>query len=204
MTILVGRKAPDFTTQAVLCDGTLKDDFNFASALDGKYGVLFFYPMDFTHVCPTEIIAMDKRMHELDELGCEVVGVSIDSHFTHRAYRNTDINDGGIGEISYTLAADMTHEIGQAYGVISEGGDSYYPKGVAMRATFIIDSQGIVRHQVNDEPLGRNMMRSRIVEALQYFEKNGRVCPAGWTKGDGFSPTKAGVADYLSKNASDL
>ena len=207
MAILVGKKAPDFTTQAVLCDGTLTDDFNLNSALEGKYGVLFFYPMDFTHVCPTEIIAMDKRMNELDELGCEVIGISIDSHFTHRAYRNTDVNNGGIGEISYTLAADMTHEIGTAYGVLSDGGDSYYPNGVAMRATFVIDKNGIVRHQVvNDEPLGRNMDEVvRIVDALQYFEKNGRVCPAGWTKGsEGFDPTKAGVSEYLSKNASDL
>jgi peroxiredoxin (alkyl hydroperoxide reductase subunit C) len=207
MSILVGKKAPDFTTQAVLCDGTLTDDFNLSKALEGKYGVLFFYPMDFTHVCPTEIIAMDKRMHELDELGCEVVGVSIDSHFTHRAYRNTDVNDGGIGEVSFTLAADMTHEIGAAYGILSDGGDSYYPAGVAMRATFIIDKNGIVRHQVvNDEPLGRNMDNVvRTVAALQYFEKNGRVCPAGWTKGDeGFDPTKSGVANYLSNNASSL
>jgi peroxiredoxin (alkyl hydroperoxide reductase subunit C) len=207
MTILVGRKAPDFTTQAVLADGTITDDFNLGSMLNGKYGVVFFYPLDFTFVCPSEIIAMDNRAAKLRELGCEVVGISIDSHFTHNAWRNTPVNKGGIGQLSYTLAADMDHSIAKNYGIESDGGDSYYPAGVAMRATFVIDQSRIVRHMVvNDEPLGRNMDEVvRIVEALQFFENHGQVCPAGWQQGKaGMTNTPEGVAAYLADNAADL
>lgn len=207
MTILVGRKAPDFTTQAVLGDGTITGDFNLSSMLNGKYGVVFFYPLDFTFVCPSEIIAMDNRAAKLRELGCEIVGISIDSHFTHNAWRNTPVNKGGIGQLSYTLAADMDHSIAKNYGIESDGGDSYYPAGVAMRATFVIDQSGIVRHMVvNDEPLGRNMDEVvRIVEALQFFENHGQVCPAGWQKGKaGMTNTPDGVAAYLADNAADL
>ncbi len=207
MTILVGRKAPTFTTQAVHADGTITGDFDFAAAIEGKYAVLFFYPLDFTFVCPSEIIAMGARTAKLEELGAVVVGVSVDSHFTHNAWRNTSVNEGGIGPVPYTLAADMTREIGNAYGIVSDGGDSYYPPGVAMRATFVIDQKGIVRHQVvNDEPIGRNMDEVvRIVEALQFFEENGQVCPAGWQKGDqGMTNTPDGVAQYLAENAAKL
>jgi len=207
MSILVGRKAPTFTTQAVLADGTITGDYDFASAIDGKYAVVFFYPLDFTFVCPSEIIAMGARTAKLAELGCEVVGISVDSHFTHNAWRNTQVSDGGIGQVPYTLAADMTREIAQAYGILSEGGDSYYPAGVAMRATFVIDQKGFVRHMVvNDEPLGRNMDEVvRIVEALQFFEAHGQVCPAGWQKGDqGMVNTPDGVASYLAENADKL
>ncbi|MAD51885.1 MAG: peroxiredoxin [Candidatus Marinimicrobia bacterium] len=207
MSVLVGRKAPDFTTQAVLADDSIVGDYNFTDARNGKYAVVFFYPLDFTFVCPSELIAMDHRMDKLTELGVEVVGVSIDSHHTHFAWRNTAINDGGVGKLKYTLAADMDHSIAQAYGIQSDGGDSYYPAGVAMRATFVIDQNGIVRHQiVNDEPLGRNMDEVvRIVEALQFFEENGQVCAAGWQKGDeGMVNTASGVASYLSKHADEL
>ena len=208
MTILVGKKAPDFTTQAVLADGEINESFNFASATEGKYTVLFFYPLDFTFVCPTELIAMDKRMDKFKELGVEVVGVSIDSHWTHNAWRNTAVDDGGIGEVRYTLAADMNHAICQAYGVESDGGDSHYPAGVAMRATFVIDQSGIVRHMVvNDEPLGRNMDEViRVVEAYQFFKANGQVCPAGWDKNKkAFTPANpAELAAYLSANAEEL
>ena len=186
MSVLVGKQAPDFTTQAVLADDSIVGDFNFTQSRDEKYAVVFFYPLDFTFVCPSELIAMDHRMDKLTELGVEVVGISIDSHHTHYAWRNTEINNGGVGQLKYTLAADMDHSISQAYGIQSDGGDSYYPGGVAMRATFVIDQKGIVRHQiVNDEPLGRNMDEVvRIVEALQFFEANGQVCAAGWQKGD--------------------
>lgn len=207
MSVLVGRKAPDFTTQAVLGDGKIVGDFSFSKATKGKYAVVFFYPLDFTFVCPSEIIAMDHRHAKLKELGVEVVGVSIDSHFTHNAWRNTPVNEGGIGQLSYTLAADMDHSIAKAYGIESDGGDSYYPPGVAMRATFVIDQKGIVRSQiVNDEPIGRNMDEVvRIVEALQFFEKNGQVCPAGWKHGDeGMKNTPEGVAQYLAANADKL
>ena len=207
MSVLVGTKAPDFTTQAVLGDGKIVGDFSFAKATKGKYAVVFFYPLDFTFVCPSEIIAMDHRMGKLSELGVEVIGISIDSHFTHNAWRNTPVDKGGIGQLSYTLAADMDHSIAKAYGIESHGGDSYYPPGVAMRATFVIDQKGIVRSQiVNDEPIGRNMDEVvRIVEALQFFEKNGQVCPAGWNKGDsGMKNTPEGVAAYLAENAGKL
>ena len=207
MSVLVGRKAPDFTTQAVLGNGDIVGDFNLGKLIKGKYAVVFFYPMDFTFVCPSELIAMDHRVPELKALNTEVVGISIDSHFTHNAWRNTHINDGGIGQVSYTLAADMSHSIAKDYGIESDGGESYYPPGVAMRATFVIDQKGIVRHQVvNDEPLGRNMDEVvRIVEALQFFEENGQVCPAGWNKGDkGMVNTPSGVASYLAENADKL
>jgi peroxiredoxin (alkyl hydroperoxide reductase subunit C) len=207
MSVLVGRKAPDFTTQAVLADDSIVGDYNFTDARNGKYAVVFFYPLDFTFVCPSELIAMDHRMDKLTGLGVEVVGISIDSHHTHYAWRNTEINKGGVSQLKYTLAADMDHSIAQAYGIQSDGGDSYYPAGVAMRATFVIDQNGIVRHQiVNDEPLGRNMDEVvRIIEALQFFEQKGQVCAAGWQKGDdGMVNTAEGVADYLSKNAENL
>ena len=207
MSVLVGRKAPDFTTQAVLADDSIVGDYNFTDARNGKYAVVFFYPLDFTFVCPSELIAMDHRMDKLTELGVEVVGISIDSHHTHYAWRNTEINKGGVSQLKYTLAADMDNSIAQAYGIQSDGGDSYYPAGVAMRATFVIDQNGIVRHQiVNDEPLGRNMDEVvRIIEALQFFEQKGQVCAAGWQKGDdGMVNTAEGVADYLSKNAENL
>ena len=207
MSVLVGKKGPDFTTQAVLADDSIVGDYNFTDARNGKYAVVFFYPLDFTFVCPSELIAMDHRMDKLTELGVEVVGISIDSHHTHYAWRNTEINKGGVSQLKYTLAADMDHSIAQAYGIQSDGGDSYYPPGVAMRATFVIDQNGIVRHQiVNDEPLGRNMDEVvRIIEALQFFEQKGQVCAAGWQKGDdGMVNTAEGVADYLSKNAENL
>ena len=207
MSVLVGKKAPDFTTQAVLADGTIVDDFNFNKHTEGKYAVVFFYPMDFTFVCPTELIALSHRVDKLKELGVEVVGLSIDSHHTHNAWRNTDINSGGIGAVKYTLAADMDHSISLAYGIQSDGGDSYYPAGVSMRATFLVDQKGIVRYQVvNDEPLGRDIDELvRIVEALQFFEKHGQVCPAGWNKGDsGLKNTADGVANYLASNAEKL
>ena len=207
MSVLVGRKAPDFTTQAVLTDDIIVGDYNFTTTRNGKYAVVFFYPLDFTFVCPSELIAMDHRIDKLSELGVEVVGVSIDSHHTHYAWRNTEINKGGVGQLKYTLAADMDHSIARAYGIQSDGGDSYYPAGVSMRATFVIDQKGVVRHQiVNDEPLGRNMDEVvRIVEALQFFETNGQVCAAGWQKGDaGMETTASGVAQYLSENADNL
>jgi peroxiredoxin (alkyl hydroperoxide reductase subunit C) len=207
MSVLVGKKAPDFTTQAVLADGTIVDDFSLSKTIAEKYAVVFFYPMDFTFVCPSELIAMSHRVDKLKELGVEVIALSIDSHHTHNAWRNTEVNKGGIGEVKYPLAADMDHSIAQAYGIQSDGGDSYYPSGVAMRATFVIDQKGIVRHQVvNDEPLGRNMDEVvRIIEALQFFEKYGQVCPAGWNRGDsGMVSTPEGVASYLADNVDKL
>ena len=207
MTILVGKQAPDFTVPAVLADGQIVDSFNLAESIKGKYAIVFFYPLDFTFVCPSEIIAMSHRMAKFRELGVEVVGISIDSHFTHNAWRNTPINEGGIGAVEYTLAADMDHAIAKAYGIEAEEGDSYYPAGVAMRASFVIDQKGFVRSQVvNDEPIGRNMDELvRVVEALQFFEENGQVCPAGWNKGDkGMVGSPEGVASYLAESSDQL
>lgn len=201
MSVLVGRKAPDFTTAAVLGNGEIVGEFNFAKATEGKYAVVFFYPLDFTFVCPSELIAFDHRLAEFTKRGVEVIGVSIDSHFTHNAWRNTPVEKGGIGAVGYTLAADMKHEICQAYGVEHPGA------GVAFRGSFLIDTKGMVRHQVvNDLPLGRNVDEMlRMVDALQFHEKNGEVCPAGWKDGDeGMNASPDGVAAYLSKNAEKL
>ena len=201
MSVLVGRPAPDFTVPAVLADGEIVDEFNLKSHIEGKYAVVFFYPLDFTFVCPSELIAFSKRMDAFEKRGVEVVGVSIDSHFTHNAWRNTAINDGGIGSVKYPLAADMTHGICQAYGVETPDG------AVAYRGSFLIDKEGTVRHQVvNDLPLGRNVDEMlRMVDALQFHEEHGEVCPAGWQEGDsGMKDTPSGVAEYLSEQADNL
>lgn len=200
MSVLVGKQAPDFTVPAVLADGQIVDSFSFSEATRGKYAVVFFYPLDFTFVCPSELIAFDHRIDEFKSRGVEVIGVSIDSHFTHNAWRNTPVNQGGIGPVRYTLAADITHSICKDYDVESAG-------GVAFRGSFLIDKNGLVRHQVvNDLPLGRNIDEMiRMIDALQFHEQHGEVCPAGWNKGDsGMSASPAGVADYLSKNADKL
>ncbi|WP_339339438.1 peroxiredoxin [uncultured Oceanicoccus sp.] len=200
MSVLVGKPAPDFTCNAVLGNGEIVDNFNLAETIKGKIGLVFFYPLDFTFVCPSELLAVDHRMDKFKELGVEVIGVSIDSHFTHNAWRNTDVNNGGIGQVAYTLAADINHDICRAYDV--ESAD-----GVAFRGAFIIDQQGVVRSQtVNDLPLGRNFDEFiRVIEALQFHEEHGEVCPAGWNKGDkGMTASPDGVAAYLSENADDL
>lgn len=200
MSVLVGKQAPDFTVPAVLANGEIVDEFTLSSAIKGKYGLVFFYPLDFTFVCPSELIALDKRIADFKARNVEVIGVSIDSHFTHNAWRNTPVNSGGIGALNYTLAADMNHEICRAYDVESEG-------GMAFRGAFLIDLNGKVRSQiVNDLPLGRNIDELiRLVDALQFHEEHGEVCPAGWNKGDkGMVDTPAGVASYLSENADKL
>lgn len=199
MSVLVNRPAPDFKAPAVMPDGIFKEDFNI-SDLKGKYVVLFFWPMDFTFVCPSEIIAHDKRLKEFDERETIVVGVSIDSQFTHLAWKSTPVNQGGIGQVGFPMVADIKHEIAKAYGIEHED-------GVALRASFLIDKDGIVQHQVvNNLPIGRNVDEMlRVIDALQFTEKYGEVCPAGWNKGDeGMKPTSEGVADYLDKNESKL
>jgi peroxiredoxin (alkyl hydroperoxide reductase subunit C) len=198
--ILVGRQAPDFTAPAVNKVGEIIGQFNLAQNIKGKYALLFFYPLDFTFVCPSELIALDKRMDQFNERNVEVIGISIDSHFTHKAWRDTPVNEGGIGAVNYSLVADISHKIAKDYGV-------QHPDGVAFRAAILIDKAGTVRVQmVNDLPIGRNIDELvRLVDALQFHEAHGEVCPAGWTKGQkGMTATPAGVASYLAEHAQKL
>ncbi len=201
MGVLVGRDAPDFDAAAVLGNGEIVENFNFKQATEGKYAVVFFYPLDFTFVCPSELIAFDHRLEEFKKRNVEVIGVSIDSHFTHNAWRNTPVDKGGIGQVGYTLVADMTHAICKAYDVETPDG------AVAFRGSFLIDKDGVVRHQVvNDLPLGRNIDEMlRMIDSLQFTEEHGEVCPAGWNQGDkGMTASPDGVADYLASEADKL
>ena len=201
MSVLVGRPAPDFTAAAVLGSGEIVDNFNLTETIKGKKAVIFFYPLDFTFVCPSELIAFDHRIDDFKSRGVEVIGVSIDSQFSHNAWRNTPVNEGGIGPVRYPLVADVKHTICQAY-------DVEHPEaGVAFRGSFLIDEAGNVRHQVvNDLPLGRNIDEMlRMIDALQFHEDHGEVCPAGWNKGDsGMTASPDGVAAYLTDNADNL
>ncbi len=199
MAVLVGKPAPDFTAKAVMPDNTFKEVK--LSDYKGKYVILFFYPLDFTFVCPSEIIAFHNRLANFKERNVEVLGVSVDSHYSHLAWKNTPIDKGGIGNVQYPIVADLTKQIARDYDVLTGDG------AVAFRGTFLIDKDGKVRHQViNDLPLGRNIDEAlRMVDALQFHETNGEVCPAGWNKGkDGMKGNAAGVAGYLAKNAKAL
>jgi peroxiredoxin 2/4 len=196
MTLLVTKEAPDFTATAVLADNSFKNDFKL-SDFRGKYVVLFFYPLDFTFVCPSEILAFNKAVQKFTEKNCQLIGISIDSHFTHLAWKKTPINAGGIGNIQYPLVADLDKSIAKHYGVLLDS-------GIALRGLFLIDRTGIIRHQVvNDLPLGRNVDEAlRILDALQFTEEYGDVCPANWKKGDeAMVPTAEGVAKYLAGNS---
>jgi len=200
-TVLVGRKAPDFNAAAVLGNGEIVNQFQLSEAIQGKYALLVFYPLDFTFVCPSELIALDKRIELFKERHVEVIGISIDSHFTHNAWRETPIASGGIGPVRYTLVADITHSIAKNYGI------EHPEMGVAFRATFLIDKKGFVRSQiVNDLPIGRNIDEFlRLVDALQYHEKHGEVCPANWKQGDkAMQPSPQGVASFLAAHAEQL
>ncbi len=200
MTVLVSKQAPDFTAQAVMGNNEMRE-FTLSKEIKGKHAVIFFYPLDFTFVCPSELIAFDHRLDEFKKRGVEVIGVSIDSQFTHLAWKNTPVDKGGIGQVKYPLIADVKHEICRAYDV------EFAAAGVAFRGSFLIDKAGVVRHQVvNDLPLGRNIDEMlRMVDALQFTEEHGEVCPAGWNKGKaGMKPSIAGVADYLANHSKDL
>ena len=191
MSVLVAKPAPDFTAQAVMPDGSFKEIK--LSDYKGKYVILFFYPLDFTFVCPTEIIAFSEKMDEFKKRNAEVLGVSIDSHFSHLAWRNTDRKQGGLGDIQYPLVADVNKKITYDYGVMHEA-------GIAFRGLFLIDTNGIVQHQlINNLPLGRNIDEAlRMVDALQFHEKNGDVCPANWNEGsDGMKADPTGSKEYF-------
>jgi peroxiredoxin (alkyl hydroperoxide reductase subunit C) len=200
MSVLVGQQAPNFTGAAVLPDNTITETFDLKAYLAGKKGLLFFYPLDFTFVCPSEILAFHNRSKEFEEKGTKIVGVSVDSQFTHLAWRNTPVEKGGIGQISFPLVADITKNIARDYDVLIN-------EAVSLRGSFLIDEDFTVRHQVvNDLPLGRSVDEAlRMVDALNFHQKNGEVCPANWRLGkEGMSPTSEGVASYLAKNASEL
>jgi peroxiredoxin (alkyl hydroperoxide reductase subunit C) len=201
MSTLVGHKAPDFTAAAIDGKGNLVNGYQFSQATKNKYALVFFYPLDFTFVCPSELIALNKRLPDFQAKGVEVIAVSIDSQFTHLAWRNTPVEKGGIGPVGYTLVADINHTICRSFGI------EHPTVGVALRGAFITDKQGIVRSQiVNDLPLGRNMDELlRIVDALQFHEQHGEVCPAGWQKGDtGIQASPDGIATYLAEHAEKL
>ncbi len=194
MSSLVTSKAPDFAAQAVMGDNTFAEVK--LSDYRGKYVVLFFYPLDFTFVCPSEIIAFDKALESFKKKNAEVIGVSVDSHFTHLAWKNTARKDGGIGPIGYPLVADLNKNIARDYGVL-------FDESVALRGLFLIDKAGVIRHAViNDLPLGRNVDEAlRMVDALRFTEEHGEVCPANWKEGDeAMKPTADGVAEYLAKH----
>jgi peroxiredoxin (alkyl hydroperoxide reductase subunit C) len=198
--MLVTNPAPDFTATAVLADGSIVEDFKLSENYGEKGTVVFFYPLDFTFVCPSEIIAFSHRYDEFQKRGVNVVGVSVDSQFSHFAWRETPVNKGGIGRINFPLVADLTKNIARDYDVLL--GDS-----VALRGSFLIDANGVVRHAViNDLPLGRNVDEMlRMIDAQQFTDEYGEVCPAGWQKGDeGMKADADGVAEYLAKHEDEL
>ncbi len=192
---MITKEAPNFSATAVLPDNSFQEDFKL-SDLRGKYVLLFFYPLNFTFVCPSEILAFDKAVEDFDKANCQLVGISVDSHFSHLAWKNTPVNEGGIGNIKYPLVSDLDKSISQDYGVLMS-------EGIALRGLFLIDKEGIVRHMVvNDLPLGRSVNEAlRVLHALQFTEEHGDVCPANWQKGEeAMKPTAEGVAEYLTKH----
>ncbi|MCK5718115.1 MAG: peroxiredoxin [Thiomargarita sp.] len=198
MSVLVAKPAPEFKAQAVMPDNSFKEIS--LSDYKGKYVVLFFYPLDFTFVCPSELIAFDHRLAEFKERNVEVIGVSIDSHFSHLAWKNTAINNGGIGNVQYPIVADINKAVSGAYDMLTG-------PGIALRGSFLIDKEGVVQHQVvNNLSLGRDIDEMlRMVDALSFTEEHGEVCPAGWTKGKaGMKGSTAGVAEYLAVHADKL
>lgn len=200
MNPFIGKPAPDFEAKVVMPDNSIVADFNLKKYLKGHKGILFFYPLDFTFVCPSEIIAFNNRLGEFSTRNTKVIGVSVDSHFSHHAWKAMPVNKGGIGNIQFPLVSDLKKSISTAYSVLNEDGVSY-------RATFLIDEGFNIRHfLVNDLPLGRNVDETlRMIDALEHYSTHGEVCPAGWKKGDqGMSPTHQGVSDYLTSNAERL
>jgi peroxiredoxin (alkyl hydroperoxide reductase subunit C) len=195
----VQQEAPQFTAQAVMPDGSFKEiklaDFK------GKYVALFFYPLDFTFVCPTELIALSDKMSEFKERNAEVLGISIDSHFSHSAWRSTPRDQGGVGELQYPLISDLDKSISRQYGVLLE------KPGIALRGLFLLDKKGVLKHiTINDLPIGRNVDEIlRVLDAIQFSEEHGEVCPANWQKGkDGMKPDNSGLKSYSKKHYSKV
>ena len=193
---LVTKQAPEFEAEAVMPNNSFETIS--LSSYRGKYVVVFFYPLDFTFVCPSEILAFNRQVEDFKAKGCELLGISVDSVWTHLAWKNTPVNQGGIGAIQFPLISDLSKSISTDYGVLLED-------GVALRGLFLVDKEGAVRHQlINDLPLGRNVDEAlRVIDALQFHETHGEVCPANWKPGEeAMKPTPEGVADYLSKHNS--
>jgi peroxiredoxin (alkyl hydroperoxide reductase subunit C) len=211
MENLIGKKAPKFVANAVINGGEITEGFSLDQFIGKKHVIFFFYPLDFTFVCPTEILAFQEKMEEFEKRNVAVVGCSVDSEFSHWAWLNTELKDGGIKGVKYPLVADLSKTIAENYGVLAgeydydeEGNAIFNGAPVAYRGLFLIDKDGIVRHNViNDLPLGRSIDEAiRMVDALQYFEKNGEVCPANWKPGEeAMAATHEGVAEYLAKKA---
>ncbi len=200
MQAFVGKTAPDFTAKAIMPDNSIEFEFNLKYYVKGHKAVVFFYPLDFTFVCPSEIIAFNNRLGEFAERGTKVIAVSVDSHFSHLVWKNTPYNKGGIGNVQFPMISDLNKEISKTYNVLND--DS-----ISLRATFLIDEHFVVRHMlVNDLPIGRNVDETiRMIDALEFHNTNGEVCPAGWHKGEeAMTPSLKGVADYLSSNADKL
>ena len=200
MNPFIGKTAPDFIAKAVMPDNVILNDFNLSKYIKGYKAIVFFYPLDFTFVCPSEIIAFNNRLGDFAARNTKIVAVSVDSHFAHHAWKAMSVNKGGIGNINFPLVSDLKKEISNAYDVLNEDGVSY-------RATFLIDAQFNIRHfLINDLPLGRNVDETlRMIDALDHYNTHGEVCPAGWKKGDqGMIPTQQGVSDYLTSNAENL
>ena len=200
MNPFIGKSAPDFEAKVVMPDNSIVAEFNLKKYLKGHKGIVFVYPLDFTFVCPSEIIAFNNRLGEFSVRNTKIVAISVDSHFSHHAWKAMPVNKGGIGNIQFPLVSDLKKEISTAYNVLNEDGISY-------RATFLIDEQFNIRHYlINDLPLGRNVDETiRMIDALEHHTTHGEVCPAGWKKGDqGMSPTHQGVSDYLTSNAERL
>lgn len=199
-SIFVSKLAPDFTAKAVMMDNQIQNDFNLQSYLKNSRGIIFFYPLDFTFVCPSEIIAFHNHIADFSARKTKIVGISVDSHFSHIAWKNTPYNKGGIGRIQFPLVSDLNKDIAKSYNVLNDD-------GIAMRGTFFIDENFILRHMiVNDLPLGRNVDEAlRIIDAWDHFSQFGEVCPVGWRKGDeAMQPSQEGVSDYLASNADKL
>ena len=209
METLVGKKAPKFTAKAVINGGEIIDGFSLEQFVGKKEVVFFFYPLDFTFVCPTEILAFQHKLAEFEKRNVAVVGCSVDSEFSHWAWLNTELDKGGIKGVTFPLVADLSKTISENYGVLAgsydydeEGNATFVGAPVAFRGLFLIDKKGVVRHSlINDLPLGRNVDEAlRMVDALHHFETYGEVCPANWKEGEeAMKPTADGVADYLGK-----
>lgn len=201
MINLIGKKAIDFTACAVLSDNSIENNFNLYKNIEKKNSLLFFYPMDFTFVCPSELIALNNRFEEFKKRNIEIIAISIDSQFVHKAWKNTEIENGGIGNISYKLISDTKRTISKAYGVYDKN------TGVSYRGSFIIDDKKIIRAQhINDFPIGRNIDEYlRLFDAIDFHSKNGEVCQANWIKGkSGITTSKEGISEFLTKNAKNL